>query len=333
MLDAELLRETELLRRSWMQHDPAKLRNYLVADVEDPRINIKSILSRHFILEQLAGGRFASLREQELRFALVMNWLLGLSKSSATPDDLQSILLGLRRGADNAEGIQIPGFASRTFRSLAEANELCKIPDYFDLAFSAGEKADSVRAIFQHVWNGILQTQSFQRISLVEPACGSANDYRFLGSFGLMRFLDYLGFDLCEKNITNAREMFPQARFEVGNILAPDFPDNAFNCAIVHDLFEHLSVPAMERAVHELCRITSQAICVGFFSMHEGSHHVVRRVDDYHWNTLGASSIKELFVRHGFSVQLIHIDTFLQSCFHFDQTHNKDAYTLLARKQ
>src|SRR5437016_348390 len=123
MLDAELLRETELLQRSWMQHDSATLRNYLVSDVEDPRINIQSILSRHFVLEQLAGTRFAALREQELRFALVMNWLLGLSKASIASEDLQGILFGLRRGADNAEGTQVPGFVTQAFKGLAEANE------------------------------------------------------------------------------------------------------------------------------------------------------------------------------------------------------------------
>jgi ubiquinone/menaquinone biosynthesis C-methylase UbiE len=332
MLDAELQRETELLQRSWMQHDPAKLRRYLVADVEDPRINIQSILSRHFIVEQLAGPGFAALREHELRFALVMNWLLNLRKASVTQEDLESILLGLRRGADNAEGVRIPGFVSQTFKGLAQATGTWAIPNYFELGFQATERIPEAAAlVFQDVWNRVLKEHSSQRISLVEPACGSANDYRFFEAFGLARFLDYTGFDLCEKNVVNAKEMFPHVRFEVANALAPDFADGSFTCAVVHDLFEHLSLPAMERAVHELCRITSQAICVGFFSMHEGKEHVVRHVDDYHWNTLSAWAIKDLFAREGFDVQLIHIDTFLQSCFHFDQAHNENAYTLVAR--
>ena len=335
MLDAELLRETELLQRSWMQHDSAKLRDYLVSDVEDPRINIQSILSRHFILEQLGGPDFATLREQELRFALVMNWLLCLHKACITFEDLESILFGLRRGADSVEGVPIPGFVTQAHKGLAHANERWNIPDYFELAFAGGKQAlNDTLPVFQGVWSRVLQEQkASQKISLVEPACGSANDYRFLETFGLARFLNYTGFDLCEKNITNARELFPKARFDVGNMLETGYSDGSFRCAVVHDLFEHLSIRAMERAIDELCRIVSGAVCVGFFSMHEGEEHVVRPMDDYHWNKLSTGRIKDLFSRHGFEVQVIHVDSFLRACFHFEQTHNKDAYTFVARKR
>jgi len=334
MLDAELLRETELLQRSWLQHDSAKLRNYLVSDVEDPRINIQSIHSRHFVVEQLAGPEFAGLREQELRFAMVMNWLLGLTKASVAAEELHSVLFGLQRNADNVEGIQIPGFVSQTFKGLANVSESCRIPNYFELAFTSREPLlNSALAVFQLVWQRLLNQQSFAKPSFVEPACGSANDYRFFEAFGLMRFMDYTGFDLCEKNVINAKEMFPNTRFVVGNILCPDFPDRAFDNALVHDLFEHLSLPAMELALKELCRITAKAICIGFFSMHEGDEHIVRRMDDYHWNTLSAWRIKESLARGGFEAQFIHIDSFLKACFHCDQTHNKNAYTMIARRR
>ena len=42
----------------------------------------------------------------------------------------------------------------------------------------------------------------------VLAACGSANDYRFLHSCGVADFLDYTGYDLCAKNIQNARGIF-----------------------------------------------------------------------------------------------------------------------------
>src|SRR5258705_5622838 len=116
MRDAELLRETELLQRSGARHDSAKLRDYLVADGEDPRLNVQSILSRHFILERVAAASFASLREQELRFALVLNWVLGLRKSATASADFESILSGLNHGADQIEGVQIPGFVTQALQ-------------------------------------------------------------------------------------------------------------------------------------------------------------------------------------------------------------------------
>ena len=65
--------ETERLAKSWMRHGRNTLRNYLVRDVQDPRINIQSILTRHFLIEHLFGAQFEALMEHELRFALVMN--------------------------------------------------------------------------------------------------------------------------------------------------------------------------------------------------------------------------------------------------------------------
>src|SRR5262249_30210875 len=156
-------------------------------------------------------------------------------------------LSGLRRGADTFEGVEIPGFVTQAFKRFCQARAGTDIPDHFELAFSANEpESGSALSVFQETWHRVLLDHSFEKRSFVEPACGSANDYRFFDAFGLTRFMDYTGFDLCEKNIANARQMFPTARFVVGNILSPNFSERAFDCALVHDLFEHLSLAAME---------------------------------------------------------------------------------------
>jgi len=80
MLENRFRQETENLKKSWMRYDRATLRDYLVRDVEDPRINVQSILTRHFLIERLFGKRFDPLAQHELRFALVVNWLLDLQK-------------------------------------------------------------------------------------------------------------------------------------------------------------------------------------------------------------------------------------------------------------
>jgi len=76
MIDERWRQETELLTRSWMQHDAAMLASYLVSSVEDPRLNIQSILTRHWLITMLFGERFAALRHEELRFGTVLNWLI-----------------------------------------------------------------------------------------------------------------------------------------------------------------------------------------------------------------------------------------------------------------
>src|SRR5205807_10626888 len=112
--------------------------------------------------------------------------------------------------------------------------------------------------------------------TVLEPACGSANDYRFLESFGIARLLNYHGFDLCEKNVQNARALFPAAAFACGNIFEIRAADKSFELCYAHDLFEHLSLDGLKAAVHEICRVTRQGLCLSFFQMDERPDHLVR---------------------------------------------------------
>jgi SAM-dependent methyltransferase len=188
---------------------------------------------------------------------------------------------------------------------------------------------DYLVSTFEAIWRELLADEQPQNISVLEPTCGSANDYRFLEAFGIARLLDYTGFDLCKKNVDNAKQMFPAARFKVGNVLEFGAEDGAFDYCFVHDLFEHLSVKALEVAVAEICRVTRKGICVGFFNMHEGDEHIVRAVGDYHWNTLSMAATKAIFVRHGFVVRAIQIDKFLCSKFGCRDSYNKRACTFI----
>jgi SAM-dependent methyltransferase len=323
--------ETEGLIKSWMQYDRRTLCGYLVRDVEDPRINIQSILTRQFLIRTLFGERFADLMEHELRFALVVNWLLKLLKKSATAHQLHAVLDALLSEQNIAEGLEIPRYVSETFAALALPNYICDLFSWAPAETTNAPIPDYLLATFQKIWRELLADELAHRISVLEPACGSANDYRFIEAFGIARFLDYRGFDLCEKNIRNARYMFPEVRFEVGNVIDISPPDNAFDYCFVHDLFEHLSIEAMEVAIGQLCRITRRELCIGFFNMHNGDHHIVKPVGDYHWNKLSMAKTKATFERYASAVHVTHIDTFLASKFGCSNTHNKGAYTFIIK--
>ncbi len=341
------------------------LRDYLVAGVEDPRLNLQSILARHFITRALTGECFRSLMGHEYRFAAAMNWLTGLVRRVHAAEEFKLVLYGLRRGADNVEGIEIPGFILQTFAALpATADELI-VPNYIE-GFLSGPYAANGKATpressldaFRRLWSGLLESVRPQAselcgssertgclpgeipgepagedtrgtTSVLEPACGSANDYRFLHSYGLARLVNYTGFDLCAKNIENAHALFPESSFKVGNVFEIAVPDKSFDLCIVHDLFEHLSLEGLEAAVKEVCRVTRRGLCVGFFNMDEIRDHQVRLVDDYHWNLLSVTRTKELFAACGFAAQVVHIGTFLQQQTGCLQTHNPNAYTFL----
>ena len=322
----------EGLTRVWMRYDHKTLRDYLVYDVEDPRINIQSILTRHFLVKALFGEQFADLMEHELRFALVVNWLLGLFKKSVGTEQFHNILDALLAKKNKAEGLDIPQYVSETFAALALPNYMCDLFSLPALQVSDETLPDCLLSTFQKIWCELLADEQPKRISVLEPACGSANDYRFIEAFGIARFLDYTGVDLCEKNIRNARYMFPQARFEVANVIELDDPDSTFDYCFVHDLFEHLSIEAMEAAIDRLCRVTRNGLCIGFFNMYDSDHHIIKPVGDYHWNKLSMAKTKAVFERYASTVDVAHIDTLLTSRFGCSDTHNKGAYTFIVEK-
>src|SRR4051812_16552963 len=98
-MDEALQHETERLTRSWMRHEQSMLGDYLVAGVEDPRINLQSILSRHSLIVALSGERYALVMEQEIRFALVLNWAQALFEKLGGMDDLLAIRHALKMRA------------------------------------------------------------------------------------------------------------------------------------------------------------------------------------------------------------------------------------------
>jgi len=201
-----------------------------------------------------------------LRFALVVNWVLRLLKRSVAASQLQVVLDSLLTGQDNAEGFMIPSYVSETFTALMLPNYICDLLNWTPVETTEAPIPEYLTSTFEAIWIEVLAGEQPQGICVLEPACGSANDFRFIESFGIARLLDYTGFDLCEKNVQNATGMFPGVRFEVGNVLEIDVEDNAFDYFFVQDLFEHLSIEAMKAAISELCRVTRRDICAGFFN-------------------------------------------------------------------
>jgi SAM-dependent methyltransferase len=341
-----LRQETERLSRSWMQHEPEWLKNYLVAGVEDPRLNVQSVLTRHFLLRALFGERFDELASHEYRFASVMAWLLRFARQPAACEESLLLRFGLERVADNVEGLEIPGFLQSCFNGLPVDSCGTVVPNYVEQFLGVMEAADTSEMTrewlldtFGRLWSEVLGTAlpapvnpEQPRISVIEPACGSANDYRYLERYGLASRIDYAGFDLCDRNIENARALFPGTKFEPGNVLEISQPDNAFDYCVVHDLFEHLSLPALRVGVAEVCRVTRVGLCLGFFQMDEIREHVVRPVHEYHWNLLSLGRMKEMFGDHGFDTRAVHIGTFLREHVGCAETHNPYAYTLVVSR-
>jgi ubiquinone/menaquinone biosynthesis C-methylase UbiE len=68
-----LVAETANLKIAWRSKTRERLRTYLVEGIQDPRTNIQSILTRHFLVKKIFGDRFDEIKASELRHAMQLN--------------------------------------------------------------------------------------------------------------------------------------------------------------------------------------------------------------------------------------------------------------------
>ncbi|MDQ3691263.1 MAG: class I SAM-dependent methyltransferase, partial [Chloroflexota bacterium] len=214
-----------VLAQTWRLGDAGMLDRYLVSGYQNPRINIQSVLLRHFLISRLFGDTFERLADEEVRFAVELNEVLRR----------RALELGVTMGS---------------FLNPAKHAAVQRV----DEAIAERER------LFEERWRAEVTERTAERISVLEFACGSANDFRAFASYGLARHLDYVGVDLTPKNIANALRHFPDARFEVGNILDLAHADGSFDYVIASDIFEHLEPIEMERALDEACRIARRGV-------------------------------------------------------------------------
>ncbi len=330
MEPASIQRENAQLRETWEQYSAEHLDTYLVAGVEDPRINIQSILTRAFLADALFPERFTALIHEELRFGTVLLWLREQFEANANRDELREAICFTRAP-------HIPPFVAEAARWL-EA-DTCPLPHYIELALDpppadAPEQLLPGRAldVFGPVWRRELAGLTAPRLRVFEAACGSANDYRTIHAHGLAPFLDYTGLDISEKNIANALARFPDAAFRAGSILATGLPDAAFDCVFAHDLLEHLSAAGGAIALGEMVRLARREVWLHLFNTRpDGAHDIIPK-EQYHWNRLSLAALREAGVALGCAVDNIEIAPLLRHKFGLCDYYNPHAATLILKK-
>lgn len=290
---AELGLERALLKRTWAEADGAHLAGYLVGGYQSPFINVQSILARHHFVHLIAGDHFAELEIDELEFAVSKNRALRAEQKRRGQKPGQR-----RAGVDEA------------FRAIV------------------GDRPDR----YLDRWKAALADVASPPLSVLEAACGSANDYRYLERSGIAAHLEYRGFDLTEANIKNAQTDHPGVDFRIGDVLAIDAGDSTWDWVVVHDLFEHLSPAAFKRAVAEVCRVARHGVVVSFFHMADIRDHVIKPLRGYHRNELSLDKTRDEFLTHGSTVDSTHIRSFVADNFGFANYYNRRAYSFIVRK-
>jgi len=299
--------------------------SYLVSGVEDPRINFQSILTRVLIADSLFPGRFDALIDAEWRFGLCLTWLL--ERLCDVPDGW-AILDHL----ENRDETQCPRFLIETYHALQR--DECPIPDYISQALSnflapAPVVCVPVLSTFERLWNDRLARCPDASLSVLEAGCGSANDYRFIVSHGLGGFIRYTGFDISTKNIANARRRFPGADFVRASVFDIPAQTGEYEYVFAHDLFEHLSQQAFERALPEVLRVAQKEVWLSFFNMDDIPDHEFHGVGKYHLNRLSVNRTVELCREYAANVEVVDVPRLVSSKFECPDYYNPRARTLI----
>ncbi|HIJ72309.1 MAG TPA: class I SAM-dependent methyltransferase [Planctomycetes bacterium] len=329
----DLQAESEHLRKAWARHNEQFLDGYLVRDVEDPRINVQSIITRGFLLDTIFPSEFNALIREEIRFGACLSSILRLLESNSFKLSRSALLSSLQSRRKTCHGVYIPSHVQQCFDLISGQSAV--VPDYVTEALIGTVSdesfwiAQSSLSTFEIIWAGLLSNRKRNKISVLEPACGSANDYRYLNSFGVSAFLKYTGFDICQKNIANALHRLPNVDFRTANVLEMPFEANSYDYLFVHDLFEHLSPIALEAALAEICRVTRKQALLSFFNMRDIDRHLVQPCRLYHWNMLSLKRIRKSLTKQGCLADVVHIDSFLRDSYACDDHPNKEAYTII----
>jgi SAM-dependent methyltransferase len=286
--------EETKLKKTWAGYNTENFDVYLVTGYQDPRINAQSILARHLLVRALFGSEFDDLMREELAHAVVLNEAIRV------------------RAAQLGITLDISG------------------PDALANKARVAEVIADRVTIFGERWRAALASRTAPPLSVLEFACGSANDYRGFADYGLARFLDYTGIDLNDTNIANAKRMFPDISFRVDSILSLPEADHSVDYVIGFDILEHLSPLAKRTAMDAAVRICRRGMYFAFFRMEEIPDDIVTPVRNYHSSTLSAPRMREYMGERFRSARLIQIEELLSSDFGADHTYNPRAVSLVA---
>ncbi len=292
--------ERVLLERTWGTGSAAMLDAYLVSGHQNPRINLQSVIERHFLIARAFGVEAPELMEREVAFAIELNEILRRRAKE----------LGVRMGS---------------YRNPIKHAAVRRVD-----AAIAGREHEMLE-----LWHARLADAPIdERLKVIEFACGSANDYRAFVEAGIAPHLDYLGVDISPKNVANARRRHPEARFEVRDVLQLPYADGAFDYVIASDLFEHLSLEAMERALDRAAGLAREGLILTFFNMADVPDHEIHPLRAYHWNRLSQPLIVERLRAHGFTaITSVPIASWLKRTHGYAHSYNRHAWTVFAERQ
>ncbi len=104
------------------------------------------------------------------------------------------------------------------------------------------------------LWDDLkdLKHYAFPGARILDIGCGNGRLYQMFDDLSIA----YTGIDQSENLIAHAKKKFPQAQFEVGNMIALPFPDHSFDRIYAIASFHHLPTEDLRvQALQEMKRV------------------------------------------------------------------------------
>jgi ubiquinone/menaquinone biosynthesis C-methylase UbiE len=294
--------ESENLRNAWLRHPAGFLDSYLIQGVENPCFNPQSVVMRHLILDAMQPGLHRDLAEQEMLYSACVCATIAAA-GRGTFDAFTAAL----EGEPKAETVfPLPQFL-KDIRDQKTALPFTLRTVWQQVLNAILNSYSNFSSPFEPLWRERLASLKIERPTILEAACGSANDYRYFSRYGLDALCDYTGVDICGTNIANAKRRCPGGTFLEADALSLPFPDRSFDFFYVFDLFEHLSLGAFHRALSEAVRVTRRKLWLSFFQLEERAEHLEVPSPPYYLNILSVQKTCEELSRLGCTARIIDI--------------------------
>jgi ubiquinone/menaquinone biosynthesis C-methylase UbiE len=325
-MTTEFTTESENLRNTWLRYPAGFLDSYLIQGVENPCVNPQSVVIRSLLVDTLVPGAHRDLAEQEMLYSACACTTIAAAGRGLF--DLFTAALEGEPGADAA--LPLPEFLKEV-RDRKPALPFSLRGVWQQIFHAIMNSYNGFASPFEPLWHERLASEKSDRPTLLEVACGSANDSRYWARYGLDTLINYTGVDICPTNITNAQRRCPTGTFLEGNALALPFSDKSFDFYLTFDLFEHLSLPATQQALREAVRVTRRKLWLSFFALEDRPEHLEVPSPPYYLNVLSIARAVEELSRLGCDATVIDLPADWSRKFPGYQHYNPRARIIEAR--
>lgn len=134
---------------------------------------------------------------------------------------------------------------------------------------------------------------------ILDLGCGTGRDVYLFAPAGY----EYLGVDISEGMVKQARKLFPDAKFKIMDIMSLDFKDQTFDGIWSFTAYQHLSKSDINIAIAEANRVLKMD-GIGYITVKKGSKegYLGEKGSERYWSFYGKNQFAKILKDNGFDI-------------------------------